>query len=64
MADTLNQNQFERTQTDDILFYAGRGFKLNEKSRGTISGILGVPTHKDDSLEGIQFGTGHYAIGV
>jgi hypothetical protein len=55
---------FSRTQADDILFSAGRSHAINERTRVTGSAMLGVPTHKDSALEGLQFGTGHFGLGV
>lgn len=54
---------FARTQTDDLLLSAGYDFSLNALNRFTFSGLLGIPTHKDSILQGIQFGYGHAAIG-
>jgi hypothetical protein len=57
-------HSFSRTQMDDILITGGYGFKLNHRSRITFSGLLGIPTHKDLSPEGLQFGTGHVGVGL
>lgn len=56
--------KFSRTQIDDILLTAGYSCSLDDHTRITFSGMLGIPTHKDLSFEGIQFGTGHVGIGV
>ncbi|MGC2310848.1 MAG: hypothetical protein WA432_04465 [Candidatus Babeliaceae bacterium] len=56
--------RFSRTQTDDLLFSGGYSRVLNKRTKMTLSGILGIPTHKDLSPEGIQFGTGHVGLGV
>jgi hypothetical protein len=63
---TLNDHGIRsgRTQTDDLLFSAGYSPRLSDKIRLTFSGLLGFPTHDDTSIERIQFGTGHYALGV
>jgi len=55
---------FSRTQSDDILFGIGYGRTLNDRTRISCSGLLGVPTHKDLVFEGIQMGTGHFALGL
>lgn len=53
-----------RTQTDDLLFSSGYCHKFGDKGSITASGILGIPTHRDYSLEGIQFGTGNVGLGA
>jgi hypothetical protein len=58
------QLRFSRTQTDDIIFSAGYTRRLQERTRATLSALLGIPTHKNVGLEGIQFGTGHVGIGL
>jgi hypothetical protein len=55
---------FSRTQFDDILFSGGWSVSLNERSRATVTGMIGIPTHKDLSPEGVQFGTGHGGVGI
>lgn len=52
------------TQTDDILFTLGRGFKITDKTTLTLSGLLGIPTHEMDSLPQISFGTGQKGTGI
>jgi len=52
-----------RTQGDDLLFSAGYSPKTSEKMRFTYSGLVGLPLHKDRSLEQIQLGYGHYGLG-
>lgn len=54
---------FSRTQTDDLLFSAGYSIPLS-RAVITMIGMLGIPTHQDTSLVGIQFGTGHVGLGV
>ncbi len=54
---------YVRTQTDDVLLSAGFGHTFNKQVKATISGYLGIPTHKDTSLELVQFGVGHLALG-
>lgn len=55
---------FDRTQTDDILFSAGYSPRMSKKMRLTFSGLFGIPTHKDTSLEYVQLGFGHYGLGA
>lgn len=55
---------FGRTQMDDILFTGGLSKSFTKRTKITISGLLGMPTHKDTSLEGVEFGTGHVGIGL
>lgn len=52
-----------RTQTDDILFSGGYSHAINDKSKITVSGLFGVPTHNDTSLQFVQFGVGHFGLG-
>ncbi|MDR3549810.1 MAG: hypothetical protein P4L31_00205 [Candidatus Babeliales bacterium] len=54
---------FARTQTDDLLISAGYDYSLSALTRFTFSGLLGIPTHKDGVLQGVQFGYGHVGIG-
>lgn len=56
--------ELKRNQTDDILISGGYGINPREGTRIGFTGHLGIPTHKDTILEGIQFGTGHYALGA
>jgi hypothetical protein len=56
--------RFSRTQTDDILFSSGYTYASSERKKITLSGLLGVPTHNDTSLEHIQFGYAHYGLGA
>lgn len=51
-------------ESDDILFTTGRNFKISEKSRVTLSGLLGIPTHSVNTLERIGFGVGQVGIGA
>jgi hypothetical protein len=52
------------TQLDDILISGGYSHVLNDKTRFTISGFCGIPTHKNKGLLGLQFGTGHVGLGT
>lgn len=58
---TLDQS---RTQTDDLLFSGGYGFSWGERSRFSLSGLLGIPTHKPLDLPLVQFGSGHVGLGI
>jgi hypothetical protein len=55
--------EFNRTQTDDLLLSLGFSKAFSQKTAVTFSGILGFPTHKDTSPEGLQFGIAHSSIG-
>lgn len=55
---------FSRTQSDDILLMGGYSHTFSQKTQGTVSGLFGIPTHKDLGLQGIQFGTGHVGLGA
>jgi hypothetical protein len=56
--------QFSRVETDDLLFTAGYSHALGHKSRFTVSGLFGLPTHKDRSLDFFQFGPAHVGLGL
>lgn len=53
-----------RTQFDDILFSAGYSPGKLEKVRVTLSGLFGIPTHRDVGLTIAQIGYAHYGLGV
>lgn len=53
-----------RTQTDDLLLSGGYGFSSSERSQFSLSGLLGIPTHKPLDLPLVQFGSGHVGLGV
>jgi len=57
----LDQSQ---NQSDDILFSAGYSFNPTQDTRITCSGLLGIPTHQDKSLNEPQFGFGHIGLGT
>lgn len=61
---TFNRNKISRNQFDDILLSGGYGIIPRKGTQITFSGHFGIPTHKDTILEGVEFGTGHYAIGA
>lgn len=60
----LDNKKFSRVQTDDILFSAGYSHMLGGKSKITVSGLLGIPTHKDTGFQAYQLSTGHVGIGA
>jgi hypothetical protein len=51
------------TQTDDLLFSAGYSVIKSSRLHLTASGLVGFPTHRDTSLQEVQFGYGHYGLG-
>lgn len=59
----VKEIKFSRTQTDDIVISGGYSFALSERARFALSGLTGIPTHKDKILEGIQMGIGHFSVG-
>lgn len=63
-AHACNTVTVSRTQTDDILFSGGYGWKINDQGSVSLSGHLGIPTHNDDSLQFFQLGTGHVGLGA
>lgn len=60
----INNVKFSRTQSDDIYLAGGYTHQMTERSNLTGSLILGIPTHRDTVLQGIQFGTGHIGVGA
>ena len=54
----------EETESDDILVTFGRNFQPNDKSRVTLSGLVGVPTHSPFTLQRIPFGSGQVGVGI
>ncbi len=57
-------NTFSGTETDDILFTFGRNFEITNKSLVTVSGFLGVPTHRILRLEHADFGYSQVGLGL
>lgn len=51
------------TQWDDILCMFGYNMTLGERIHTTVSGLWGIPTHKDHNLQYFDFGTGHAGLG-
>lgn len=60
---SFNCQELTRNQTDDILISTGYGMEPRKGTKVSFTGHVGIPTHKDTILDGIQFGTGHYALG-
>lgn len=54
---------FARIQTDDLLLTAGYVWRYPQITC-SLSGLMGIPTHKDTSLEHIQFGLAHLGLGT
>lgn len=55
---------FTGTETDDILFTAGRNFKFGDRKVLTPSLLFGVPTHKIVILKHPDFGYGQWSLGA
>lgn len=53
-----------RNQTDDILFTGGYSIDITPRAELTFSGLIGFPTHKDNSINGTQFGYAHIGLGA
>jgi hypothetical protein len=53
-----------RTQMDDLVFSGGYSLEVGDRARVTLSGLLGIPLHRDVGLLGAQFGTGHVGLGA
>ncbi|MCX5924142.1 MAG: hypothetical protein NTZ68_01835 [Candidatus Dependentiae bacterium] len=54
----------DATEVDDILITIGRNFNLNKKSKVTLSGLLGIPTHSVNTLQRVGFGSGQVGVGL
>jgi hypothetical protein len=52
------------TETDDVLFTAGRNFIINKKTRWTFSGLFGIPTHRIYTLQHSDFGFSQIGLGI
>ncbi len=63
-AKAYDTTTFSGTEADDILFTFGRNFVINDKSRVTLSGLFGVPTHRITTLEHVGFGYGQIGLGA
>ena len=51
-------------EPDDILLTAGHNFKFTQKSKATISGMFGIPTHSIYSLQRVGLGYGQVSLGA
>jgi len=51
------------TQLDDILVSLGYSNPISKNTQITFSGLLGIPTHKEESFLHVQFGTAHVGLG-
>ena len=60
----VKQGTFSRIQTDDLLCTAGYTHEFSKTNRGSISLLLGIPTHKDTIFQPIEFGINHVGLGV
>lgn len=60
----VKQGCFSRIQTDDILLTGGYTHDFSRNNRGSFLALLGVPTHKDDIFQPIEFGINHPALGA
>lgn len=59
-----NGSTFSDTEADDILFTVGHNFILNKKADVTISGLVGIPTHRLLRLQHTDFGYSQVGFGV
>jgi hypothetical protein len=55
---------YSGTQTDDLLFTAGRNFTTSNKNTITLSGLFGVPTHNMKLLLHPEFGYAQVGLGA
>lgn len=55
---------FVKTETDDLVCSGGYSFAAHDRAKFTISGLFGVPTHKDRSITEAQFGFAHIGLGA
>ncbi len=63
VSEVSNGKPFSRVQTDDLLLTAGYTWE-NKNVKYDVSGLIGVPTHKDTNLDHVQFGIAHLGLGV
>lgn len=59
-----NLQVVDNIEPDDILFTVGRNIIAAKKSRVTISGLFGIPTHPVYTLQRVGFGPGQVGIGT
>lgn len=52
------------TEPDNILITIGRNFTPTQKSKITLSGLLGIPTHDVTTLQRVGFGVGQVGVGI
>ena len=52
------------THWDDILCMFGYSSSLNNRTKITVSGLAGIPTHKDHNVQYFDFGPGHAGLGL
>lgn len=52
-----------RTQMDDLLFTGGYSFAAGDNVRMSVSGLFGIPLHKDTGFICPEVGTGHVGLG-
>lgn len=55
---------YKKFETDDVLLAFGRHFKPYDKLDVTVSGFLGIPTHKMNLLDPINFGFAQVGTGI
>lgn len=60
----VKQGTFSRIQTDDVLLTAGYSHEFSKTNGGSISFLLGIPTHKDTIFQPIEMGINHVGLGV
>lgn len=61
--DNCGSSHFKELETDDLLFKSGYSYAVSPKTKISISGIFGIPTHKDFSLEHFELGFAHFGLG-
>jgi len=61
--DHYKSSHFKAIETDDLLFKSGYSYTINPKTKFSISGIFGIPTHKDFALEHFEIGFAHFGLG-
>lgn len=61
---TNNFQTVDITEPDDLLFTLGRNIRAAKKSKVTISGLFGIPTHPVYTLQRVGVGPGQVGIGT
>lgn len=64
VSEVSNNQSLALVETDDFLITGGYSWLLHSIVRCTFSGLFGFPTHRDRSLERVQFGSGHLGLGI